>query len=98
MTGPSDNQPKTENLPNSRLYCPGRPQSENKEKQRNKYLDLARELKKNYGTWRLLPDYSIINISQNTEKSLEDLRRLVASQTPMRNPWLMLVWKTHKRE
>ena len=34
------------------------------------------------------PDYSII---KNTEKSLEDLRRLTVTQTPMKDHQLMLV-------
>ena len=31
------------------------------------------------------PDYSIIDISKNTEKSLEDLRKLSFTQTPVKN-------------
>ena len=89
---------------------------------RYKYLDLARELKKNMeyegdddtncgwctwgnpkrigkGTGRLgnkrtsgdHPNYSIIKIGQNTEKSLGDLRRLVVTQTPVRIYQLTLV-------
>ena len=90
---------------------------------RDKYLDLARELKKkNMGnegdsdtnchwcTWdceaigRLgnkrtswdHPDFSIIKIDQNTEESPGDLRRFAASQTPVRNHLINLVWKTLK--
>ena len=37
-----------------------------------------------------------VDISQNIEKSLEDLRRLVVTQTPVRNHQLTLVWKTLK--
>ena len=45
----SDSQQKKENLPKIELYRPGRPQNENKRKQkRDKYQDLAREIKK---TW-----------------------------------------------
>ena len=76
---------------------------------RDKYLNLARELKKamehdgdsSLGTFpkRMVkenrrlgnqktsgdhPDYSIIKISQNTWKSLGDLRRLSVSQTPVK--------------
>ena len=40
---------------------------------------------------------SIIMISQNTEKNLEDGRRLAATQTPVENNQLMLLWKTLKR-
>ena len=91
----------------------------------DKYLDLARELKKTIeyvsdgdtncnwcaqychqrisrGTGELgnkrtsgdHPNYSIIKISQNNEKSSGDLRRLTVAQTPMRNHQLTLVWKT----
>ena len=43
------------------------------------------------------PNYSIIEIGQNTEKSLGDLRRLTVTQTPVEDHQLMLVWKTIKR-
>ena len=48
-TRPSDRhrkKKKRKNLPNCDLYCPGRPQSkiERKRKERDEYLDLAREL------------------------------------------------------
>ena len=93
---------------------------------RDKWLDLARKLKKNnYWTWwwrcyqlwlaylrnlqrigtrtgrirnkRIIrdhPDYSIIKIGQNTEKSPNYLRRLAITQTPGRKRQLTLVWKT----
>ena len=38
---------------------------------------------RNQRTIRDLPDYSIIKISQNTEKSPGDLKRLAVSQTPV---------------
>ena len=38
------------------------------------------------------PNYSIVEIGQNTEKSPGDLRRLVVTETPM----LTLIWKTLK--
>ena len=41
-------------------------------------------------------DYSIIKISQNTDKIHGDLRRLAVTQTPGENHQLMLVWKTLK--
>ena len=44
------------------------------------------------------PNYYIIENSQNTEKSPGDLRRLVVTQTPVRNHQLTLLWKTLKRE
>ena len=37
------------------------------------------------------PNYSIIEIGQNTEKSLGDLRRLVISETPVENHQTTLV-------
>ena len=37
------------------------------------------------------PNYSIIKIGQNTEKSPEDLKRLSVTQTSGRNRQLMLV-------
>ena len=43
------------------------------------------------------PNYSIIKIGQDTEKSPEDLRGLAATQTPLRNYQLTLMWKTLKR-
>ena len=42
------------------------------------------------------PNYSIVKIGHNTEKSPGDLRRLVVTQTPVRNHQLMLVWKILK--
>ena len=94
---------------------------------RDKYLDLARELKK---LWNMKvtiipvvtdalgtvtkglvqgpedleirvtsgdhPNYSIVEIGQNTEKSPGDLRRLTVTQTPVRNHQWTLVWKTLK--
>ena len=41
-------------------------------------------------------NYSIIQIGQNTEKSLGDLRRLAVTQIPTRNHRLTLAWKTLK--
>ena len=90
-------------------------------KNSDKYLDLARELKKLWnmkvivipivigslgshqkigiGTGRFgnkrtsgdHPNYSIIKIGQNTEKSPEDLRRLAVTQTPVKDHQLMLM-------
>ena len=42
------------------------------------------------------PNYSIIKIGQNTEKSPGDLKRLAITQTLLRNHQLTLVWKTRK--
>ena len=41
-------------------------------------------------------NYSFVEIGQNTEKSTGDLRRLVVTQTPDRNPPLTLMGKTLK--
>ena len=43
------------------------------------------------------PNYSIIEISQNTEKSPGDLRKLARTQTSVENHQLTLVGKTLKR-
>ena len=40
---------------------------------------------------------SIIKIAQNTEKRSRDFRGLAVTQTPVRNHWLTMVWKTPKR-
>ena len=37
------------------------------------------------------PNYKIVDISQNTEKSPGDLRRLALNQTPVRNHKLILL-------
>ena len=42
------------------------------------------------------PNYSIIEIGQNTEKSPGDLRRLAVIQTPVKDHQLTLMWKTLK--
>ena len=42
------------------------------------------------------PNYCIIELGQNTEKSPENLRRLAVTQIPVRNHQLTLVWKTQK--
>ena len=92
---------------------------------KDKYLDLARELKKlcnmkvtimpivigafvtvTKGTGTLggrrtsgdQPNYNIIEIGQNTEKSLGDLRRLAITQTPTKDHQLKLMWKTLKKK
>ena len=41
------------------------------------------------------PDYRIIAIDRNTEKSSEDLRRLSIIQTPQKDHQHLLVGKTH---
>ena len=42
------------------------------------------------------PNYSIVEIGQNTEKTPWDLRGLVAAQTPVKDHQLTLLWKTLK--
>ena len=42
------------------------------------------------------PNYSIIENGQNTEKSLEDLRRFAVTQIPLKNHYLKLMWNTLK--
>ena len=51
----NNNNNKKENLQNSRLCCPGWPQNKTECEKKDKYLDLARESKKNYETrrWQL---------------------------------------------
>ena len=44
------------------------------------------------------PNYSIIEIDQNTEKSLGYLRRFAVSQTPVRNHLLTVWWKIREGE
>ena len=91
---------------------------------KDKYLDLARELKKLWNMQVTIipivngafgtvteglrkgledlevggrvgdhPNDSIIENSQNTEKSPGDLRRLAVTQTPVKNHRLTLMWK-----
>ena len=43
------------------------------------------------------PDYSIVEIGQNSVKRPGHLRRLTAASTPVKDDQLMLVWKTHKK-
>ena len=45
----------------------------------------------NKRTSRDQPNYYMVKIDQNTEKSLGDLRRLVVTQTPIRNHRLTFV-------
>ena len=51
----------------------------------------------NKGTSGYYPNYSIVEIDQNTEKSPGDSRRLAVTQTPIKKNQLMVVWKTLKR-
>ena len=42
------------------------------------------------------PNYAIIEIGQNSEKSARDLRSLAVTQTPVIDHQLKLMWKTLK--
>ena len=44
------------------------------------------------------PNYILIKIGQNTEKSPGDLKKLDVTQTPVEYHQLILVWKTLKGE
>ena len=44
------------------------------------------------------PDYNIVEIGQNTEKSPWDLWRFAVTQTPVKDRQLMLLWKAHNEE
>ena len=72
---------------------------------KDKYLDLARELKKAVEhesndcadcdwcvRYRNYPNDSIFENGKNTERSPEDLRRLAVTQTSVKN--YQLIWKT----
>ena len=48
------------------------------------------------GTGGDYPNYNIIEINQNTEKSPGDLRGLAITQTPVKDHQLMLMGKTLK--
>ena len=43
------------------------------------------------------PNYSIVEVSQDTENSPGDLRRFAITQTPVKDHHLTLRWKTCKR-
>ena len=65
---------------------------------RNDPQRLGKEVR-SVGNWRTNgghPNYRIIKIGQNTEKSLGDLRRLVVIQTPVKDHQLTQVWKASK--
>ena len=53
--------------------------------------------KKKNRTSRDYPNYNIIKIVQNTEKSPGDLGRLAVTQTSVKNHQLILMWKTFKK-
>ena len=61
----------------------------------SKSLEQIREFRnqRNLGDHR---DYSIVNASLNIQKNPQDLRRLTATQTPVKDQQLRLVWKTRK--
>ena len=43
------------------------------------------------------PNYSLVKIGQNTEKSPADLGKLVVTQTQVKNHQIKLVWKSLQR-
>ena len=54
--------------------------------------------KKIGGRVKTSQNYSIIDFGQNTEKSPGDLRKLAATQTPVKDYQLTLAWKTCKEQ
>ena len=69
---------------------------------KDKYIDLARELKKavEHESWRTGRNYPNDNIAengQNTEKNPGELRKLAVTQTPVKIHQLTLMWKTLKK-
>ena len=44
------------------------------------------------------PNFCVIEIGQNTEKSPGDLRKVAVAQTPVKDHQLTLMWKTFKDE
>ena len=61
-----------------------------------KIISKGAEGLENKRTSRDHPDCNIIKIGQNTETSPGDLRRLAITQTPVKDPQLTLLRKTHK--
>ena len=47
---------------------------------------------------RYYPNYSIVEIGQNTAKSPGDLNRLAGTQTPVKHHQLSLMWKNLKKQ
>ena len=90
ITRPYDNQEKKREQQNCELYYPGWPQNKTERKWK-------KDQPGGFGSWRTWGDHlkdSIIEDSQNTEKSPGDLRRLTVSQTSMKDHQLTLIWKT----
>ena len=58
---------------------------------RNNPQRISKGIRRNQKTSRVDPDYNIINIDQNTEKSPGYLKRLAIVQTPVWNYQLKLV-------
>ena len=50
----------------------------------------------NHGTSRYHPNYSIVEIGLNTERSPKDLKSFAVAKTPVKKHQLTLVWKTMK--
>ena len=96
---------------------------------KDKYLNLARELKKKWnmkvtivptvigafgtvtkgllkgledlevgGRVETIQTTALLKTARNTKKSSWDLRRFAMTQTPVKNPLLTLMWRTHKTD
>ena len=57
----------------------------------NQRLEKRAESLKNQSTNKYNPNYCIVEVGQNTEKSPEDLSRLAVSQPPVKDHQLTLV-------
>ena len=83
VIGVEDNSPKTLNDKSHQALS-------------QKSKQLGTEGFENRRTSRDFPDYSIVEVGQNSEKSPGDLRRLAVTRTPVKNYQLTLVRKTLK--
>ena len=63
----------------------------------SKKLDKVAGRVENWRTSRTNPNYTIVKIDQNTEKSPGDLKRLAVIQTLAKNHQLTLAWKPPKK-
>ena len=65
------------------------------------HQSIIKETGEGLGSWWTsgdLPNYSIIENVQDTEKSPGDLRRLAVTQTPVKDYQLKLMWKIPKEK
>ena len=65
---------------------------------RNRFQGLEKGIgrRRNQKKNREHPDYSIVEIGQDIEKSPGDLRTFAVTQTPMKDHQLTMMWKTRK--